>query len=172
LHKKAAPRDKVEATRESITAIFGGKPDYKDTEVAAYQVRPSHTTPAAIGAGEGWYSVESSPDGSRWRWTNGNASLNLISLKTGPEDFDLRLTAYSFNKNRTIDFYLGSQLVQSENIGLEKKALSLRLKLVPGANSLRVVSREPAESPTSLALANDDRTLAVGFSEVTLTPSK
>jgi hypothetical protein len=171
LHKKAEPKNKVEATRESIAAIFGGKPDYKDPEVAAYQVRPSHTMQAAIGAGEGWYNVESSQDGSRWRWTDGNAGLNLISLKPEAQDFDLRLSAHSFNKDRTIDFYLGSQLVLSEKIGLERKAISLQLKLAPGANSLRIISREPAESPSSLALANDDRNLAVGFSEVTLSPS-
>lgn len=171
-HRDKETTGKEASIRRSLQVIFNGvKPEYRDDSISVYRVRSTGQARVAIAPAGGWYDVEGGAAGQQWRWTNGNAQLNLISTSSGPKNLQLSLTAHSFHGTRTLDVFLDGENVGSASVGEASTSFSFPINLKSGPNTLQLTTREPAESPAQLGLGADARMLAVGFSAVEIGPS-
>lgn len=106
--------------------------------------------------GEGWHADETLPNGERWAWTRGDATVKLHNPHAHPVTTDLTLDGRAYEP-RDLVVGIDGQAMNTVHVGTERRSVSLgRVTIPPGESALALRSAQPP-SRTS----GDDRSLGV-----------
>ncbi len=158
-------------TEEQLTRLLGtGARIYGDDLLSAYRVPQEGGAEPFPLAASGFYPAQKLEDGRNYRWAGQDAALTIAMPAAGK--VQLRLTAWSFTPENTLDLKLnGRTIAQLKLSGAPTEMLTPPLDLPAGTITLNLHSAVPARSPKELGQGDDDRRLAFAFSSVKLLTS-
>ncbi|HEX5501386.1 MAG TPA: hypothetical protein VFW96_02110 [Thermomicrobiales bacterium] len=138
-----------------------------DVTMRIYRVPAGDPTGVVAGFGGGWYDLERRADtGTRFRWTDGDATLSLTLLDPAPRTVHLTATAFGYHQPFTVDVLLNDRVVTTVAVGLQPTVLDLTLPLDHGYNALRFRARARPVRPSDVGGGRDDRALAIALADV------
>jgi len=153
--------DKIAAVIDDIFTKRNIAPVYKDPALTAYRVPAQTLTRPLVWLGEGWYKSERRDD-LIWRWTDGNAHVQIINPAETSRTTRLRLAPYAVTTPRTLLVLRDGEEITRRLIGpYPGESLTLMLSLSPGEHSVELRSLEPPER-----VPGDPRELSLGFQQV------
>jgi hypothetical protein len=114
-----------------------------------------------VGLGVGWLGVEGEGTAGerRWRWTDGNASVQLTNTGSAPREAVIRLAPYTFAGTSTLTIELDGLTVTSLEVAPHPPTTSeFTVTLPPGEHWLRLRSSTPPTRPPG-----DSRLISIGY---------
>jgi hypothetical protein len=154
---------RIEAAVDTLFHSHGITPVYEDPAVAIYQVPRQRSSSLIVAPAEGWYDIER--QGNRvWRWTGGQATLNVINPSDSTVSARLTLTVYAVSTPRTLLVSLDGHQLASEQVGPHPgRTMEINMGIAPGEHLLALASAQPPEQ-----VPGDNRALALGYQKVEL----
>jgi hypothetical protein len=168
LYKTSQP-DLDERARETVELILGPadvQPVFAGTELTVWEV-PQQVEQAGaplVGLGAGWLGVEGEGTAGdrRWRWTDGNASVQLTNMDSTPREAVIRLSPYTFSGTSTLSIEIDGNPLASAEVGPHPpRPVELVVTLPPGEHWLRLRSSTPPARPPG-----DSRLISIGYERV------
>ncbi len=152
---------KTALTLETIFEAHNIAPVYTDTTLTAYKVPPQPQNRPIVGLGDGWYLQQES--GPRiWRWSNGQATVQITNPMTAMMQANLRLSAFAVSSPRTMAVLLDGKEIGRQKVGpTPAQQATFALELTPGEHWLELRSLEPPQF-----LPNDPRPTSLGFEQI------
>jgi len=164
-YKQGPDAERQARTQELEQAYFAGvRPVYEDAMLRAFG--PLAATPELFWTidSDGWYDVETNPDGLHYRWMrDGQGSLLVYPRQA--TNATLRLDALGYARQRHIEVYVDGRL--ADTIELPQAALTpveVPLSLAAGENRVTLRSVEPPVTPS----AQDNRGLSLMIANVSI----
>jgi hypothetical protein len=156
--------ERAGAAAELIFGPANVAPTFADDMLTVWRVPGQSYEGPFVGLGNGWYGVEGigSEGERRWRWTNGDAYVQVTNPTPGDMAVAITLAAYTAAEPRTLVVSLDGEEQSRHTVGPHPaQTLTLYSTLTPGEHWLRLRSVEPAERPPG-----DSRALSIGYEQI------
>jgi len=158
------------ATVESILldGLSIDTPFHEDKLTIVYRVPWISKPMIFFGPAENWYRIESWGNISA-RWISNNARTILFNPSREEKEVTLEFSVTSFHKPRTLRILVNNGLVIAQRVPTHFTPFSLRFTIQGGQNSIIFVSAEGSETPASLGINPDIRSLSFAFQNIKIT---
>jgi hypothetical protein len=119
----------------------------------------------------GWYPLETTPSGQKYRWIDQNAKFGfLFDTKGTSAEFQMNIASFSIPRDCLI--YINGKESYKGNINTSRNNILFQAEVKSGMNYLEIISLQPADKPSDLKLKNpDNRDLTFAISSIQITPS-